>query len=143
MTKTTNPTKATLLALLLALPFAATAKDHHRSVGPTTTAPRLMKAVDPEYHWRAREAGIEGTVWIECLIDEDGRVFGPGVIASTHRWLESAVLEAVREWRFEPAQHLGKPTYAVVQIPFEFKLGTVKGTAPMKEGHVRIVMVKR
>ena len=43
--------------------------------------------------------------------------------SSGNRDLDRAALEAVRRWRFQPAQRNGQPVSATVIIPLEFNPG--------------------
>ena len=77
--------------------------------------------VDPDYPEFARQAHIEGTVVIECVIDPGGRVAearvlrGPSVLAS-------AALEAVRLWRYMPATLGGTPVAVAMTVDVIFTL---------------------
>lgn len=64
-------------------------------------APRLVKRVAPYYPPLALAAHVAGTVVIEARTDIYGRVREARVI-SGHALLNTAALEAVREWIYEP-----------------------------------------
>ena len=67
--------------------------------------------------------GLEGEVVVRAEIDESGDPLEPSVWRSSgHPLLDRAALEAVRRWRFKPAERNGKPVGAVVQIPVSFRL---------------------
>ena len=85
-----------------------------------------LKVVDvrpPDYPPRCRRLGIEGTVRIRALVGEDGRVV-QALVARTSgdESLDEAAVEAVNEWRFEPARRDGVPVRAWASVPIEFKL---------------------
>jgi len=85
-------------------------------------APRVRRAVPPEYPSTARAAGMEGTVRLLVTVDERGRVVAAEVLASDARVFDGAALEAVREWSFSPALQSGRPVRATVVVPVRFSL---------------------
>ncbi|KAF0093766.1 MAG: periplasmic protein TonB [Puniceicoccaceae bacterium 5H] len=85
-------------------------------------APELIAGERPAYPIEARAQGVEGTVLIECLVDEQGRVMGPGVVNDAPPALVAEALKVARNWQFAPAEKNGEATYAVVRIPVVFKL---------------------
>ena len=79
--------------------------------------------VKPPYPESARRAGMQGTTLLKLLVLENGRV-GEVVIdqSAGHRDLDSAAVEAVKKWLFEPAR-TGKQAVAVwVLLPVKFEL---------------------
>ncbi len=98
------------------------------STEPVVDAPVLqkLKVVEmrpPDYPPRCRRQGIEGTVRVRALVGEDGRVV-QALVAKTSGddSLDEAAVEAVNEWRFEPARRDGVPVRAWASVPIEFKL---------------------
>jgi protein TonB len=88
-------------------------------------APVLIEKVTPEYPLFAREAGLEGTVRVRVLVDEDGNVRDAQVVSSDSEvWpsMERAAVEAAMKCRFRPALQRTTPVKAHVVIPFEFLL---------------------
>ncbi len=85
--------------------------------------PVLIENVAPEYPAFAREAGLEGTVQVKVLVDEQGNVVEAQVVSSDV-WpsMERAALEAAKKCRFKPALQRSTPVRAHVVIPFEFLL---------------------
>ncbi len=84
----------------------------------TSDEPRAANQVDqpprepvgnakPPYPQRERELGIEGTVVVELLIDERGRVVDLK-FASGAEAFRKAVADVARTWRFEPARDGGQ-----------------------------------
>jgi TonB family protein len=101
-----------LIALASCLPLLAA----------TATQPALVQGDTPQYSEEARSMGIQGTVLVEALIDQNGRVIAAEVIHSVHPSLDSATLQAVQGWTFTPATVEGRPVMKVVQIPVTFQL---------------------
>ena len=101
-----------LVSLILTLnPLAAKA-----------TNPELIEGEKPAYPECARNKGIEGTVVVEALVDENGKVFAADVVESVDPALDAATVIAVQDWKFACATVDGKPVMKVVRIPVEFNL---------------------
>ena len=86
------------------------------------TEPKLGVGELPEYPEAARIKNLQGTVVVEALVDENGKVFAADVVQAVHRTLDQAAVEAVSNWTFEPAMKDGKAVMKVVQIPVAFNL---------------------
>jgi len=86
-------------------------------------SPILIYSEVPEYPALARAAGLEGTVAVKVLVDEQGNVIEAEVLLSEMSpVIERAALEAAMKCKFRPAKQGGIPVKAHVMIPFEFKL---------------------
>ena len=60
---------------------------------------------------------------VRVLVGEDGRPQEVTVGKSSgEAALDDAAMEAVRQWRFEPAKRNGVPVRAWAVVPIEFKL---------------------
>lgn len=91
--------------------------------GSSPAAPRLLQGGQPRYPDIARRRGLEGTVLLQVLVLDDGRVGEASVRrSSAHRLLDAAALDAVRDWRFAPASQGGKPVAMAVEVPVAFRL---------------------
>jgi protein TonB len=85
--------------------------------------PMLIKSVSPRYPDLARQAGIEGTVLIEVLVNEEGKIDQARVIQSdVTPAMEKAALEAAKKFLFKPAKQRTVPVPARMAIPIRFKL---------------------
>jgi protein TonB len=83
--------------------------------------PRLLRQVPPRYPEEAFGKKIQGTVMLEIVIDEYGKVTGARVIRSVPL-LDAAALETVRKWTFLPAVRHGTPVAAVAFAPVTFRI---------------------
>lgn len=97
------------------------------ALGPTlalaeSVDPQLLKGDKPSYPAAARASGVQGTVIVEALIDEKGRVYAADVVQSVNQKLDEATLAAISTWTFSPAMEDGQPTMKVVRIPVNFNL---------------------
>lgn len=71
----------------------------------------------------ARKAGVEGTVIIQVLIDEKGRVIKTKVLKSLgNNGCDQAAIAAIVRTRWKPAMQRDKPVKVWVSIPVIFKL---------------------
>lgn len=76
----------------------------------------------PEYPAAALRRGESGTVIVRVDVDASGAPLDVRVIQrSGSRELDRAAQEAVRNWRFQPAQSNGQPMQGSLEIPFDFK----------------------
>jgi protein TonB len=88
-------------------------------------APIPMKQPKPEYPQFARNAGIEGEVWLEVEVFTDGSVGAIEVkksLMSGPGGLDEAAIKAVKQWEFSPAKSGGKPVACWVTFPVRFSL---------------------
>ena len=123
-------------AALLAWPGAATAQapadDGARMAAAKDTAqfeavdelPQVVKRVPPKYPESARKRGQQGTVFLQALVNRQGRPAKVSVLPGKGLApdLDRAALEAVRQWEFTPAKAKGKPVEIHVTIPVKFLL---------------------
>jgi len=89
--------------------------------GGVIQAPRRIRDVAPIYPQIAVSARREGTVIIEAIIAEDGRVEQARVLRSV-ALLDDAALTAVRQWVFTPTRLNGEPVPVVMTVTVTFRL---------------------
>jgi protein TonB len=75
--------------------------------------PRLIEKVQPVYPEEARESRTGGAVIIRGVIGKDGTVRDVKVLKSPSGLLSRAAVEAIRQWRYEPARDPGGEPVAV------------------------------
>lgn len=92
--------------------------------------PRHTHAVAPVYPPLRRLLNQEGTVTLEYIVDAEGRVAATQVLEATHAEFAEAVVEAVRQWRFEPGLKDGRPVNTRVVQQFPFTLGEAAPEGP-------------
>jgi len=77
----------------------------------------------PRYPKSARRRGIEGRVVLVVRVGSDGTPSSVKVgTSSGHDSLDRAALEAVENWRFQPATRAGVPVPGTVEVPITFRL---------------------
>ena len=71
----------------------------------------------------AKEAGIDGTVYVYYEIDKKGNVANAKVVRSVHKYLDEAALEAVRKLpKHTPGSQQGKAVAVKYNIPVRFTI---------------------
>ncbi|WP_196479574.1 energy transducer TonB, partial [Xanthomonas translucens] len=76
----------------------------------------------PRYPPAALRRGDSGTVVVRVEVDASGTPGGVALVRrSGSRELDRAAMEAVRRWRFRPAQQKGQAVAGSLEIPFDFK----------------------
>lgn len=92
--------------------------------GNGVTRPRVMKDVKPKYTDEARAAGIQGTVVLDVVVQEDGKVGEVKVAKSldTTYGLDDQAVNAMKQWLFSPGTKDDKPVAVRVEIEMTFRL---------------------
>lgn len=83
--------------------------------------PQAIVKRPPVYPDSARKAQVQGTVVVEALVDEGGRVVETRILKSIPL-LDDAAAAAVRQWLFKPAMKDGRPVQVRIAIPVRFTL---------------------
>jgi len=100
----------------------------------TTSADRKMPTLLPNnekgmeklsactsYPEEALEAGVEGRVTVQFVVDEQGRVMNPEVLgAKLGHGLDEEALRCAKKLRFEPGKENGKPVKVQFTLPVQF-----------------------
>ena len=91
-------------------------------VGGGVSAPRTLYAPDPEYSEEARKAKFQGTCVLWLVVGPDGRARDIRVTRSLGLGLDEKAIEAVKQWKFEPAMKDGKPVAVEINVEVSFRL---------------------
>jgi periplasmic protein TonB len=91
-------------------------------VGGGVSAPRVIYQVDPEFSEEARKAKYQGTCTLLVVVDAAGRPTNIRVGSSLGMGLDEKAIEAVKKWRFEPAQKDGHPVNVDIAVEVDFHL---------------------
>jgi len=75
-----------------------------------------------EYPDFARKAGIEGRVFVQFVVNEEGNVVQPKVTRGVHKLLNEEALRAVQELDCEPGMQRGNPVKVRMSLPVTFRL---------------------
>jgi TonB family protein len=95
----------------------------YRKIGNGVKAPRLAHSPQPEYTPEARQKHLQGDVILQLIIDNTGSPREIRVVGRTlGSGLEEKAVEAVRQWRFEPATKNGEPVIFEMTVEVHFRL---------------------
>lgn len=75
-----------------------------------------------EYPERARQAGIEGRVYVQFIVNEQGGIENPEVIRGIGGGCDEEALRAVQQAKFRPGMQRGKPVRVQYSLPIVFRL---------------------
>jgi len=89
-------------------------------IGGDVKPAQLIKSVPPIYPQLARTQRISGNVALDALIDASGNVAQLNVISGPPL-LHKAALEAVKQWKYTPAQLNGTPTATHLTVTVQFR----------------------
>ena len=87
---------------------------------PYDRAPQIVKVVEPIYPDAARRANIVGTVDVDIVVDELGKVKQVEVSHSDYEILNEPALEAAKKFVFNPAYRKRIPVMAHCSYSFHF-----------------------
>lgn len=91
-------------------------------VGGGVSAPRALATPDPEYSEEARKAKYQGVVVLWLIVDQGGKPRDIRVARSLGMGLDQKAVEAVKNWRFEPAMKDGRPVAVQINVEVNFRL---------------------
>lgn len=91
-------------------------------VGGGVSAPKAIYSPDPEYSEEARKAKYQGTCVLWLVVGPDGRPRDIKVTRTLGLGLDEKAIEAVRNWKFEPAMKDGKPVSVEISVEVDFHL---------------------
>jgi TonB family protein len=89
-------------------------------VGGDVKPAKLIKSVPPIYPDMARNQRVSGDVRIDALVDADGNVSTMKVLSGSPL-LHLAALNALKQWKYQPAELDGKPTSMHLTVTIQFR----------------------
>jgi periplasmic protein TonB len=92
------------------------------SVGGGVSAPRIIYSIDPEFSDEARRAKYEGVVVIQLIVDTHGLPQDIEVVRHLGMGLDGKAVEAVKQYKFKPAQYQGHAVPVRILIDVDFHL---------------------
>jgi TonB family protein len=84
--------------------------------------PKLVRKVNPVYPEEAAKNKVQGTVVLEAVIDESGKVKALRMLKSPDKLLTQAALDAVKAWEYEPFVKDGKAKKVAFTVTVTFTL---------------------
>ena len=91
-------------------------------VGGGISAPTAISSPDPDYTEEARRAKKQGTCVLWLIVDSAGHPRDIRVVRGLGFGLDAKALQAVQQWRFNPALKDGKPVDVQISVEVEFHL---------------------
>jgi protein TonB len=83
--------------------------------------PRPIFQAAPVFPAKLLGKKVEGVVNVLFIVDATGKVSSPRVEKSTHPAFEKPAVDAVKQWKFEPAVRGGKRVACKVRAPIRFQ----------------------
>ena len=90
-------------------------------IGGRVQSARLLKSVPPVYPPFAKSSHVQGDVTLDALIDAAGKVTQLKVISGP-AILQRAAIDAVRQWKYEPARLDGQPVALHLSVTVKFHI---------------------
>ena len=91
-------------------------------VGGGISAPQALSTPDPEYTEEARTAKTQGTCVLWLIVDQQGHPRDIRIIRGLGHGLDERAIEAVKQWRFQPAVKDGQPVNVQISVEVVFHL---------------------
>ena len=97
--------------------------DEPLRVGDEVTRPEIIHQVNAVIPEAARKhPGFSGQVVVEAIIDRQGRIQNARVLKGQPYGLSESAIASVKQWRFKPATHKGKPVKVYYLLTVNFKV---------------------
>jgi periplasmic protein TonB len=110
------------LELFVPASAPAAPADEIYPIGGEVTRPLKVYGPAPVYTELARRARIQGLVVLQAVIDREGNVVSAEVVRGLPMGLDQAALDAVRQWRYEPATLRGRPVAVAFHLVVRFEV---------------------
>jgi len=116
-----------LLSSLLLLTFLGTAAWSQVTtpapleLSADSAQPLLIRKVAPLYPPLARQARIQGTVFLKIIISKEGDVRDAQLV-SGHPMLAPAAIAAVKQWKYRPYTQDGDPVEIATSVRVDFRM---------------------
>jgi len=122
--------KLAAFSLAFLLPALVCASDANKSDGQAASErvyeisdvakpPRLTRQVNPDYS-KTHGVRIKGSVEIGAIITSQGVPREVRVVQGLNPEVDRSAVDAIKQWRFSPAEKDGKPVSVKVNIELEF-----------------------
>lgn len=83
--------------------------------------PRAVFQTAPLYPAELRDKKLEGSVTVIFVVDSSGKVLDPRIEKSSNPAFDKPALDAVRQWKFEPAVKGGERVNCKMRAPIRFQ----------------------
>ena len=112
---------SSIISALPKAPLSNSGQPQRVRVSQGVSTGLLIKKVQPQYPDDARQAGIQGQVVLQALIDKNGDVVDLKLVSGDPA-LASAANEAVKQWKYKPYLLNGNPVMVETQVVVNFQL---------------------
>jgi TonB family protein len=90
-------------------------------VGGDVKQAKLISSVPPVYPTLAKNQRVSGNVLIDALIDANGRVTTMKIVSGP-TLLQQSAMDALKQWKYQPASLDGKPVAMHLTVTIQFRL---------------------
>ena len=90
-------------------------------IGGDVKQAKLISSIPPVYPGLAKNQHVSGNVLVDALIDANGRVTTMKVVSGPVL-LHQAAMDALRQWKYQPATLDGKPVPMHLTVTLQFRL---------------------
>ena len=90
-------------------------------IGGDVKQAKLISSVPPVYPALAKNQHVSGNVTVDALIDANGRVTTMKVVSGP-TLLQQAAMDALKQWKYQPASLDGKPVAMHLTVTIQFRL---------------------
>ncbi len=90
---------------------------------PGDTTPMAINTVNADFSDEARRERFEGVILVSLIVNEEGLPVDLQVVRPAGHGLDEKALEAVKQYRFQPAIRDGKPVAVRIRVEISFRLG--------------------
>jgi TonB family protein len=91
------------------------------AVGGDVKPARMISSVAPIYPALAKSQHVAGSVHVDALVDANGRVTTMKVVSGPSM-LHQAAMDALRQWKYQPATLDGRPVPMHLTVTIQFRL---------------------
>jgi protein TonB len=90
-------------------------------LGPGITPPRVIHQVAPKPDAGEKGFRLSGTVLVALVVSSKGLPVDVHIARTVDKDIDQSAVEAVRQWRFEPARKAGQPVAVRVTVEIRFQ----------------------
>ena len=89
--------------------------------------PELVGGMDAiqkkiRYPLQAKSLGVQGVVYVQCIIDEEGKIVKPKVVKKLGAGCDEESIRVLKKSKFKPGYDKGKPVKVRFTLPIFFRL---------------------
>jgi TonB family protein len=92
-----------------------------RKIGGSVSAPTVIYQAEPQFTEEARKAKFSGVVLVNLVVDQEGHPQNVHIVRAVGLGLDEKAVEAVKQYRFNPAMEAGKPVPVEINIEVNFR----------------------